>query len=77
VNLLISICLRPKGTATTIQDVQPDVFDNLVEFINTGCCEVEILVLQKFFTVKKHNIKLMKGIFIETMQNKLTVNKEG
>ena len=31
-----------------IQDVQPDVFDNLVEFINTGRCVVGKLVEEQF-----------------------------
>jgi hypothetical protein len=44
----------PKGTAPTNQDLQPDAFDNLVEFINTGHCEVGKLIDELFITVKKH-----------------------
>jgi hypothetical protein len=68
------ICKMAQRTAPTIQDLQPDVFDNLVEFINTGHCEVGKLIDELFITVKKHKIEVLKGIFIETLQNKLTVN---
>ena len=39
-----------------------------------GRCVVGRLVEEQFSTVKKHNIEVLKGILVDTLQNKLTVN---